>query len=95
MTAHALNGILNISQGLAEQVYGTMNSRQQDALHDVEECGRHLLSLINDILDLAKVEAGKIEVEPGPIGVELSARQPFAWSESPARKKNSAFITIR
>ena len=82
-----LNGILNISQGLYEQVYGTMNSRQQEALHDVEECGRHLLSLINDILDLAKVEAGKIEVEPGPIAVERFCQATIRLVKESAQKK--------
>jgi len=82
-----LNGILSISQGLHEQVYGTMNSRQQDALHDVEECGRHLLSLINDILDVAKVEAGKIEVEPGPMAVEQFCQAAIRLVKESAQKK--------
>ena len=82
-----LNGILNISQGLAEQLYGTMNSRQQEALHDVEECGRHLLSLINDILDVAKIEAGKIEFEPGPIAVERCCRATIRLVKDSAHSK--------
>ena len=82
-----LNGILNISQGLAEQVYGTMNSRQQEALHDVEECGRHLLSLINDILDVAKIEAGKIEFEPGPIAVKRFCQATIRLVKDSAHKK--------
>src|SRR5271157_1489072 len=82
-----LNGILNISQSLHEQVYGTMNSRQQDALHDVEECGRHLLSVINNILDVAKVEAGKIEVEPGPMAVEQFCQAAIRLVKESARKK--------
>ena len=82
-----LNGILNISQGLAEQIYGTMNSRQQEALHDVEECGRHLLSLINDILDVAKVEAGKIEFEPGPIAVKRFCQATIRLVKESAQKK--------
>ena len=82
-----LNGILNISQGLAEQAYGPMNARQQEALHDVEECGRHLLSLINDILDVAKIEAGKIEVEPGPIAVEQFCQATIRLVKEAAQKK--------
>ena len=83
-----LNGILNISQGLAEQVYGTMNSRQQEALHDVEECGRHLLSLINDILDVAKIEAGKLEVEPGPFAVGPFCQATLRLVKESAQKKS-------
>ena len=82
-----LNGILNISQGLAEGVYGAMSPLQQEALHDVEECGRHLLSLINDILDVAKVEAGKIEVEDGPIVVEPLCQSALRLVKETAQKK--------
>ncbi|MGA2704626.1 MAG: PAS domain S-box protein [Isosphaeraceae bacterium] len=60
-----LNGILGISESLHEEVYGPLNPRQQRAIHDLEDCGRHLLALINDILDVAKIEAGKIELELG------------------------------
>ena len=82
-----LNGILNISQGLSKQVYGTLNSRQQEAPHDVEECGRHLLSLINDILDVAKVEAGKLEVEPGLIALEPFCQATLRLVKETAQKK--------
>ena len=86
-----LNGMLDISQGLTEQVYGTMNSRQQEALHDVEECGRHLLSLINDILDVAKIEAGKIEFEPGPIAVERFCQAAIRLVKDSAPRRGSDF----
>src|SRR5208283_1624188 len=62
-----LNGILTMSESLQEQVYGTLNAGQKRAIRDIEECGRHLLALINDILDVAKIEAGKIELETHPV----------------------------
>lgn len=65
-----LNAILGISEALREQVYGAINENQISALHNIEESGRHLLSLINDILDLSRIEAGKLELEIDPISVE-------------------------
>jgi len=59
-----LNAILNISESLGEGVYGALNEKQQHSLQTVSESGRHLLGLINDILDLSKIEAGKLELQP-------------------------------
>jgi signal transduction histidine kinase len=58
-----LNAIIGFSQVLHEQMFGELNERQQGYVEDVLEAGRHLLSLINDVLDLAKIEAGKMELE--------------------------------
>jgi PAS domain S-box-containing protein len=57
-----LNAILNISESLGEGVYGAVNEKQHRSLLTVAESGRHLLGLINDILDLSKIEAGKLEL---------------------------------
>jgi len=59
-----LNSILGFSDVLLEKVFGPLNEKQADYLGDVNTSGRHLLDLINDILDLSKVEAGKLELEP-------------------------------
>ena len=48
-------------------VYGPLNDRQHRSLHSIEESGRHLLELINDILDLAKIGAGKLELDLEPV----------------------------
>src|SRR5271157_1702159 len=82
-----LNGILAMSESLQEQVYGALNAGQRRALRDIEECGRHLLALINDILDVAKIEAGKIEVEPGPIAVELFCQATIRLVKESAQQK--------
>jgi signal transduction histidine kinase/CheY-like chemotaxis protein len=55
-----LNAILNMSESLQEDIYGPITEKQKRPVELIEEGGRHLLSLINDILDLAKVEAGTI-----------------------------------
>jgi signal transduction histidine kinase len=59
-----LNAILGFSDVLLQKLFGPLNQRQEEYLDDVHTSGRHLLDLINDILDLSKVEAGKLELEP-------------------------------
>jgi signal transduction histidine kinase len=58
-----LNAIIGFSEALLEKMFGEMNAKQEDYLKDIHSSGRHLLSLINDILDLSKVEAGRMELE--------------------------------
>src|SRR4030095_7710846 len=53
-----LNAIIGFSEILAEKMFGDINEKQTEYLKDILESGRHLLSLINDILDLSKIEAG-------------------------------------
>jgi signal transduction histidine kinase/DNA-binding response OmpR family regulator len=57
-----LNAIIGFSEVLIERMFGELNERQADYLNDILTAGRHLLSLINDILDLSKVEAGQMEL---------------------------------
>jgi signal transduction histidine kinase/DNA-binding response OmpR family regulator len=58
-----LNAIIGFSEVLTERMFGELNERQAEYLNDILTSGRHLLSLINDILDLSKVEAGQMELE--------------------------------
>jgi signal transduction histidine kinase/HAMP domain-containing protein len=58
-----LNAIIGFSEALLEKMFGEMNAKQEDYLKDIHSSGRHLLSLINDILDLSKIEAGRMELE--------------------------------
>ncbi len=58
-----LNAIIGFSEVLAQGMFGAINEKQTEYLHDILESGRHLLSLINDILDLSKIEAGRMELE--------------------------------
>jgi signal transduction histidine kinase len=59
-----LNAIIGFSELLEDQHFGSLNERQQRYIGNVLSSGRHLLALINDVLDISKVEAGKIEVQP-------------------------------
>ena len=58
-----LNAIIGFSEVLLQRMFGEMNEKQEEYLQDVLASGRHLLSLINDILDLSKIEAGRMELE--------------------------------
>ncbi|NET72244.1 MAG: response regulator [Sphaerospermopsis sp. SIO1G2] len=58
-----LNAILGISEGLQDDAFGIINDKQKKALEIIERSGKHLLELINDILDLSKIEAGQIELK--------------------------------
>jgi signal transduction histidine kinase len=60
-----LNAIIGFSEVLIEKMFGEVNEKQADYLKDIHESGRHLLSLINDVLDLSKIEAGRMELELG------------------------------
>src|SRR5262249_34710490 len=60
-----LNAVIGFTEVLLERYFGDLNEKQEDYLKDVPSSGQHLLSLINDILDLSKVEAGRMELELG------------------------------
>ena len=57
-----LNAIIGFSEALIERMFGELNAKQDEYLRDIYASGQHLLSLINDILDLSKVEAGRMEL---------------------------------
>jgi GAF domain-containing protein len=58
-----LNAIIGFSEVLSERMFGELNAKQEEYLKDIHASGQHLLSLINDILDLSKIEAGRMELE--------------------------------
>ena len=82
-----LNAILGISEALQEEVYGEMNEDQIQSLRSIEESGRHLLSLINDILDLSKMEAGKLDLEIRPVSIEAVCHASLRLIKQNAHKK--------
>ena len=60
--AHPLNAIIGFTEVVLDKHFGELNEIQEDYLNDVLLSSRHLLSVINDILDLSKIEAGKFEL---------------------------------
>ncbi len=66
-----LNAIIGFSELLEDRTFGELNDRQQRYVTNVLSGGRHLLQLVNDILDLAKIEAGRLLLEPEPIDLGL------------------------
>jgi len=64
-----LNAIIGFSEVLSDQMFGELNEKQLDYLKDIHASGKHLLSLINDILDLSKIEAGRMELDLTDVSV--------------------------
>ncbi len=83
-----LNAILNFSEILQEQVYGPLNEQQHTAVHHIETGGHHLLSLINDILDLSKVEAGQLDFQFGIAPVADICQASLLFVKEMATKKS-------
>ena len=83
-----LNAVLGLSESLAEGVYGDMNAKQVQSINTIAESGHHLLSLINDLLDLAKIGAGKMELELNNANVEDVCQASLRFILEQAQKKN-------
>ena len=83
-----LNAILIIGESLQEEVYGPLTAKQQKALSDVVASGQHLLALINDILDLSKIEAGRIELQLANVNVAAVCEASLRLVREQAIKKN-------
>lgn len=64
-----LNAIIGFSDVLLEKMFGDLNEKQEEYLTDILTSGQHLLALINDVLDLSKIEAGKFELEREPLNL--------------------------
>jgi signal transduction histidine kinase len=65
-----LNAIIGFSQVLREGISGDINAKQEEYLDDILTSGNHLLALINDVLDLSKVEAGQVELQVAPFSLQ-------------------------
>jgi PAS domain S-box-containing protein len=87
-----LNAVLGLSEALQEEVYGTLTEKQRFSLQTIEESGRHLLNLINDILDLAKIEAGREELSLADVAIESVCQASLRMIKQVAQKKNLRVI---
>jgi PAS domain S-box-containing protein len=83
-----LNSIIGFSEVLQDQKFGPLNEKQADYLNDVLTSGRHLLSLINDILDLSKIEAGKMTFSLADFDLKTLLEQSLTLIKEKALKHN-------
>ncbi|MDH3674156.1 MAG: GAF domain-containing protein, partial [Anaerolineae bacterium] len=85
-----LTAILGLCDVLKLEVYGPLTEKQQRSISNIDDSGRHLLELINDILDLSKIEAGKLELRIGSIEVKAVCNSSLQFVKETAYKKNVA-----
>jgi PAS domain S-box-containing protein len=82
-----LNAILGMTEILEEQIFGDLNDRQMQSLHTIENSSKHLLELINDILDVAKIEAGQIHLSCQPSNIESLCQSSLVFIKQQAFNK--------
>jgi PAS domain S-box-containing protein len=87
-----LNAILGLSESLGEQIAGPLNEKQQKYITTISESGHHLLSLINDILDLAKIEAGQITLDINKVDIHQVCQASLRMIKQLAQKKNQEVL---
>jgi PAS domain S-box-containing protein len=85
-----LNAILGLSESLLEQIGGTLTARQSRSVTTIFNSGQHLLTLINDILDLSKIDAGKLELHRERTTLEDVCQASLAFIRTQAMKKQIA-----
>ena len=87
-----LNAIIGFSEVLSERLFGEMNEKQTEYVGDISESGRHLLKLINDILDLSKIEAGRMELDPTDFDIATTINNTLSLVRERAQRRA---ITLR
>src|SRR5438105_1643026 len=88
-----LNTIIGMTEALIEDVYAEVNDKQRRSLGMVRQAGLNLLSLINDILDLAKIEAGKHVPEKDLVALSTTCEASLRFIHDSARKKKLTVTT--
>ncbi|ASC69604.1 hypothetical protein XM38_005310 [Halomicronema hongdechloris C2206] len=82
-----LNAILGMTEGLQDAVFGEINAQQHKALQTIERSGSHLLDLINDILDLSKIESGRLELDRAPTAIAPLCQSSLLFIQQQALSK--------
>src|SRR5919109_2867791 len=85
-----LNAIIGFSQVLREGTFGDVNDKQAEYLEDILSSANHLLSLINEVLDLSKVEAGQVELEVATFSLREALERSVVMVREPATKRGVA-----
>jgi len=88
-----LNAIIGFSEVLSERMFGELNEKQEEYLKDIYASGTHLLSLINDILDLSKIEAGRMELELTEFDLPLAIENALTLVRERAGRRSIALHT--
>ncbi len=88
-----LNAIIGFSELLQDQTFGPLNQKQERYMGNILNSGKHLLALVNDVLDLAKVEAGKMELHPDKFAPRELINEVFESLASLASKKQISLAT--
>lgn len=83
-----LNAILGMAEALQDDIFGAVNERQLKALQTIERSGVHLLELINDILDVSKIESGQMNLDFGFTNVNVLCQSSIAFVKQQALQKN-------
>jgi signal transduction histidine kinase len=90
-----LNAVIGFSDVLLERMFGELNERQEEYVRDIRDSGQHLLELINEILDLSKVEAGRMELEPALLSLPALLEQGLALvRERAARQRLEVSLAV-
>ena len=87
-----LNAIIGFSEVLGEKIFGELNDKQAEYITDIHGSGHHLLSLINDILDLSKIEAGRLELSPAEVDLPAAFDNALVLMKERANRRA---ITLR
>lgn len=88
-----LTAILGLTESLQEDIYGPLTEQQQGVLRNIDQSGRHLLALITDILDVAKIEAGQFTLELGPAAVDAVCQASLMLIKQKAQRKQIRLTT--
>lgn len=86
-----LNVIMSMTDLLREEVYGTINQQQREALHRIDTGGKQLRSLINDVLDVARIESGSLHLEAHAVDIDAFCRTCLAQIDAAAKRQNVTY----
>jgi signal transduction histidine kinase len=83
-----LNSVIGFSDLLLERMYGELNARQENYIRNIQASGKHLLSLINDILDLSKIEAGRMDLDVAKVHIPSALQNAMMLMRERAQRQH-------
>jgi two-component system sensor histidine kinase BarA len=90
-----LHAIIGFSEALEARLFGELNPKQAEYVADIHSSGRHLLALINDLLDISKIEAGRMDLELARIDVTAALQQALTFfKERAARRRMTLVLSV-